>query len=1215
MFPIIKNKGGEKMENKIPYERIPYISPDTLRKTLKLSNDVYDSHTKKNIDVIGSDHMRFSGTVENFGSEILAESRRLATSRPEILNDFYVSNNLEFFFDCEWSRLMPVYEQEQVIECKLKPNVLLNNKTYTLMFLDPEEVYVLRSQSTSDPDVHKQNFYYARGATQLKITDNDTGESEYIRLNVDNSVSHSKVLCFFRNSRNENKFNHNQEDDYLSVTVDKSDVGIPLLWIAYNDYAIEKHRLQLKENTDCINRPLLVAGTDGHGFNHLYPLIYGTGNLPKLVIMEEGEWYIKAITEESAEQFSTDINKYANFNMSIKYIEFVHAAGINTEPNFSQRIEIVNTTTGEDEPVRVTLNRNAEWQFRKPSLGDYNYNGLTYYNPPYAYIPIKQFLQNTQIGNKHIMKPAFDFSTGYSYTPGLGLRYVNYDSKSGIHIDASSDYTDHSVIKKNGIVHGLGEFDGLPSYFKYTLPRTIHRIHTELYTIKAKLSTQVTPMEKGTAGFILDTAIPNTEYDFILDDLNLSIKYNFEEGRKFDTVEEPNDIYNALSEIVFVDNGTFACASDVKYMLNQKFVYHGKRTFSLSKSGLDPDKEIGRVFSVSNDSIDYRNNDTIETGSDHYKPERTLARICDIPTSFLQLIQIKHKAPATILDKDYVRCTAPYTVSDKDSIWNNINRTFVTKDNVIIFDTNVDFNDVLDKTWVDKNYPYYTNLAGKWNPKNHDEYEYRITNPGSGYEVGDELAFMLGGEKLEFVVSQVITDDHIIHELSPKYLDFDFDISLFESETTVFNLESMTGKGSGAAISIVLTPEKIASLQRTENPCNRNLHALKFDDYNNIWVWTYDPDNGLWSEESQLTGKHITFNEYDRKETRTARSMKSVYLHNMLYNNSFDIDKLPVMTQSSMYKSAPDAKIDEIMGGTDLANNIKNMNKQRSLYAYGLDENGSPIMHYTDDHYSMDRPIYQLPRFHNLNLVTYENRSKLNGFKNREASQAVPYIWNPNKKHLDDLTYGEYCYGTDFKISNRIPNIVNNGVLTQNVYEYNEYELNDIMKSLRKNLEIAPRENLIKYLNDNYPGCLPLKYEGTDFKYSHDGLVNYIIQNSYSDPIYALNNIKLMRKKGDIVEVNGKPNGKHQTGWYEWLTNYHDPEKYMNDTPVRSDELMILKIDNTSVINLSSFIVKDELGRNISENCILIYGTHAFIYDNGQWVDIHNSTKEEMING
>ena len=106
------------MENKIPYERIPYISPDSLRKFLKLSNDVYDSHTKENIDVIGSDHMRFSGTVENFGSEILTDSRRLATSKPEILNDLYVSNNLEFFFDCEWSKLMPVYEQEQIIECK-----------------------------------------------------------------------------------------------------------------------------------------------------------------------------------------------------------------------------------------------------------------------------------------------------------------------------------------------------------------------------------------------------------------------------------------------------------------------------------------------------------------------------------------------------------------------------------------------------------------------------------------------------------------------------------------------------------------------------------------------------------------------------------------------------------------------------------------------------------------------------------------------------------------------------------------------------------------------------------------------------------------------------------------------------------------------------------------------------------------------------------------
>ena len=105
-----------------------------------------------------------------------------------------------------------------------------------------------------------------------------------------------------------------------------------------------------------------------------------------------------------------------------------------------------------------------------------------------------------------------------------------------------------------------------------------------------------------------------------------------------------------------------------------------------------------------------------------------------------------------------------------------------------------------------------------------------------------------------------------------------------------------------------------------------------------------------------------------------------------------------------------------------------------------------------------------------------------------------------------------------------------------------------------------------------------------------------------------------MRKKGDVVEIDGAPKGKHQTGWYEWLSDYHDKDKYMNDTHITSNELIILKIDDPSVINISSFIVKDELGRNISENCMLIYGNHAFIYNNGQWIDIHNSSKEETIN-
>ena len=105
---------------------------------------------------------------------------------------------------------------------------------------------------------------------------------------------------------------------------------------------------------------------------------------------------------------------------------------------------------------------------------------------------------------------------------------------SGIHVDASTDYSDNSVSKKNGVIHNLGDFDGLPKYFNYMLERTIHRIHTELYSIRDDLNNRnQKAIDKQTAALILDTAIPQNEIQLLLEELNLVIKYDKETGRLY----------------------------------------------------------------------------------------------------------------------------------------------------------------------------------------------------------------------------------------------------------------------------------------------------------------------------------------------------------------------------------------------------------------------------------------------------------------------------------------------------------------------------------------------------------------------------------------------------------------------------------------------------------------------------------------------------------
>ena len=66
-------------------ETSPLITPDTLRKINKTNQAFYETHTKKNYgrtDVYGS---QYSGTVENFGSEMLLEARKQRMEKTQLV--------------------------------------------------------------------------------------------------------------------------------------------------------------------------------------------------------------------------------------------------------------------------------------------------------------------------------------------------------------------------------------------------------------------------------------------------------------------------------------------------------------------------------------------------------------------------------------------------------------------------------------------------------------------------------------------------------------------------------------------------------------------------------------------------------------------------------------------------------------------------------------------------------------------------------------------------------------------------------------------------------------------------------------------------------------------------------------------------------------------------------------------------------------------------
>ena len=101
----------------------PLASPDTLRKALKLLKRYYSGYTDKYKGYSDVDGYKYNGTVENFGSEIYFETRKLLMQRPPI-ELVFPGNTFNFYFDISYSELINTYEQQNMFVATLKNDVL-----------------------------------------------------------------------------------------------------------------------------------------------------------------------------------------------------------------------------------------------------------------------------------------------------------------------------------------------------------------------------------------------------------------------------------------------------------------------------------------------------------------------------------------------------------------------------------------------------------------------------------------------------------------------------------------------------------------------------------------------------------------------------------------------------------------------------------------------------------------------------------------------------------------------------------------------------------------------------------------------------------------------------------------------------------------------------------------------------------------------------------
>lgn len=297
--------------------------------------------------------------------------------------------------------------------------------------------------------------------------------------------------------------------------------------------------------------------------------------------------------------------------------------------------------------------------------------------------------------------------------------------------------------------------------------------------------------------------------------------------------------------------------------------------------------EKGRIYVISNDSTDYVNNGM----TDIPKPGRTIARICDIPTSVADFMNVEGLTPISVVDPKYVRNQVAYTNNEKNILWNVLNSKVVTPLSEDEFGNPF----YVSNGYSREPYPYifYTkkNLEKVDLITNNDFREwinlnpmvdptqisvYQIANPGEGYEVNATGIIVIGGIAMTYVVNTVddnggVTGVSIFPQDNSRFINIsNFDLQPGEDGITdkYGTMPVSTGEDPkiGSGLELVLRIDNYEDIRTKRGNIYDNLVAFVYEDkhlnmYKYITHESTALHKGEWKYSMEIT-------EYDRSSSK-----------------------------------------------------------------------------------------------------------------------------------------------------------------------------------------------------------------------------------------------------------------------------------------------------------------------------------------------------------
>lgn len=289
----------------------------------------------------------------------------------------------------------------------------------------------------------------------------------------------------------------------------------------------------------------------------------------------------------------------------------------------------------------------------------------------------------------------------------------------------------------------------------------------------------------------------------------------------------------------------------------------------------DENEEKGRVYIISNDEPTYVNNEIAE----HKKPLLTAARICDVPTSIVQLSNIHGVAPQSIVDKEYVRTEVSFTEADKEKLYNGLADKWVKPTALDAFG-----HPITEQSVEHNNYIFESPaLLRKVDMVNHNDFRvykqlnpmvdasevsvYAISDAGSGYNVNDQGLLIVGGFSYTYYVSSVDGAGHVTgvsigyNEVDPTYINLS-NFTLYNDNSGItkpYGTSPFDPDTSGSGLKLSLIIEDYDSIKTYKDGIHQGLFALVRES-DGLYIYEFllnDPDDpscksGRWEQNTKV---------------------------------------------------------------------------------------------------------------------------------------------------------------------------------------------------------------------------------------------------------------------------------------------------------------------------------------------------------------------------